>query len=119
MTIPTATASIEREARELRGFFVRGTDDAGELQAGIPEAATVEFAFAQGLDRPEDFTEGAWSDVGQIVTPLGAGYIAKIELGGPDTGAAVELAPGEWIAYVRVTTTSERPVIVAGTIVVK
>lgn len=108
---------LQRESVETRPFFVVDLDDDGVL-VDIT-AATVEVAFARANGRPVDWHAAVWADDGPFSSPIGEAWAAHAEIGGAGTGAAVELGTGEWRAYVRVTTTSETPVLAAGVLIVE
>ena len=71
-----------------------------------PTSDVVAFAFVQGATRPTTFTAGTWkgayaSGQATAVTPT---------IGTTGSGAGIELAAGEWKAYVKVTDSPEVPV---------
>lgn len=70
---------------------------------------TVEMAFTTGAD-PSVWSAAGWETDGTT-------YFARILVGGPSTGAAVELAAGTYVAWVRITDTPERPVVRADNLV--
>lgn len=118
VTLPIGNSTtLERETVELRPFFVRAVDDDGTL-VDIT-ADTVEVAFARRNARPSSWTAAVWASGGPFDSPIGSAYAAEVEVGGIGTGAAVELYPGEWRAYVRVTTADETPVLAAGVLIVE
>lgn len=108
---------IERESREVRPFFVRPLGDDGSLVD--PTSLDVEVGFARLGDRPTDWKAATWDDGGPITTPIGSAYVAKADIGGPDTGADIELVAGVWRVFVRVTADIEQPVIEAGVLTVR
>jgi hypothetical protein len=110
------TTTIERETVELRPFYVVSHDDDGTLVDVTSE--TVEVAFARRLNRPVTWHTAAWAAGGPFESPIGRAWAAEVEVGGVGTGANVELYPGPWCCYVRVTTSDEQPVLDAGTLTV-
>lgn len=66
-----------------------------------PETTPVEFAFTQNDDRPIVWHDGTWLDTTQALTPT---------IGGEGSGAAVELAAGNWFPWLAFEFDGERPV---------
>ncbi len=108
---------MQRESREIRPFYVEDVDNDGTL-VDIT-ADTVEVTFARRNERPTTWHPATWATGGPFESPIGQAWAAEAEVGGIGTGADVELYDGEWRAYVRVTTTSERPVLDAGVLIVE
>ena len=92
------SVSIPRESVEkLKTVITADVDPTGD---------TVAFAFVQGSTRPSSFTAGTWdgsyaSGQATAVTPT---------IGTTGSGAGIELAAGEWKAFVKVTDSPEVPV---------
>jgi hypothetical protein len=116
MRVSCATETIEqqRESVELRSFFVRETNPAtGDLID--PTGDPVDVSFAASGDRPTVWTPMTWAGGGPVNKPgFGESYQADVTVGGTGSGATVELAVGNWAAYVRVTAGVETPVLYAG-----
>lgn len=83
--------------------------EAGAVVNPTNPALVVEMAFTTGAD-PIVWSAAAWETDGST-------YFARILVGGVGTLATVELAPGVYVAWVRVTATPERPVLRADNLV--
>lgn len=106
---------MERESKEARPFFVRATDETGAL-VDITTAG-VEVAFARDRFRPTTWVAATWVAGGPFDgTPIGIAYEADIVISGVGHGGAIELEPGRWDAFVRVSTGSEVAVMHAGSL---
>lgn len=111
------TGEIERESKERVPFFVRGTDELGNVVD--PTGDPVQVAFCREHDRPTNWFDAEWTPGGPFIdTPLGDAYEAQLLVGGAGTGATAELGPGRWRVFIRPTVGDENPVIPAGTLTV-
>lgn len=88
---------IERESQERLETTVHTTSD--------PTSGAVEFAFTDPADRPTTWTAGTWAGL------AAGGWTAQTPLIG---AGALDLAPGRWIAWIRLHIGGETPVIRLG-----
>ena len=88
---------LPRETNEYLSTTVTAADD--------PTGDDVAFAFLPSGTRPSsgDWRAGEWA-------PGAPPYVARIRVGGTGSGATVELAPGSYKAWLRITDSPEVPV---------
>lgn len=112
----TDTQMIERETREQRGVFVRVTDDNGDLVDVRTSPVEVAFSPIAARPDPDEWHTASWDPDGPFeATELGGqAWKVLFEVGGPDSGADIELAPGNHRQYVRINTGDELPVMFVG-----
>lgn len=119
MSVAAALPSteIERESKELRAVFVRPVDENGDLEDVT--ADPVEVAAARENTRPSTWVAAAWVAGGPFETrALGDAWQAELTIGGTGTGADLELEPGRWRAWCKVTTATEDAVFPVGWVTV-